>query len=160
MQRECYRLRAKLRLCTVKVASKVLKICSFVPGFIDIVTEKREKKKKKVTWYLGYSLHWSPYVIFMLVDIVFTPPQQCLGQYHIRQRPDTVHWLKFICIPQRSAASAQCFASRAPLPKEVLGSGNHEHRLKSPQLPPAITATAAVTESRCCKYFRNKAKSI
>lgn len=36
--------------CTVKVASKVLKICSFVPGFIDTVA------RKKVTWYLGYSL--------------------------------------------------------------------------------------------------------
>lgn len=54
--------------CTVKVSSKVLKICSFVPGFIDIVTEKREKK---VTLYLGYSLCWSPFVIFMLVDIFF-----------------------------------------------------------------------------------------
>lgn len=35
--------------CSVKVASKVLKICSFVQGFIDSVTEK------KVTWHLGYS---------------------------------------------------------------------------------------------------------
>lgn len=122
-----------------------------------------KKKKKKVTRYLGYSLHWSPYAGWYWWIYFFTPSQQCLGQYHIRQRPDIVHWLKFICILQRAAASAQCFASQALLPKEVLGSGDHERCLNPtppPQLPPAITATVAVTESRCCKYFWTKTKSI
>lgn len=116
---------------------------------------KKIKKKKKVTRYLGYSLHWSPYAGGY---IFFTPPQQCLGQYHIRQRPDTVHWLEFICILQRAAASAQCFASRAPLPKEALGSGNHERCLTPPPTTAtsAITVTVAVTESCCICTFEQR----
>lgn len=127
MWRECYRLRAKRRLRTAKVASKVLKICSFVPGFIDTVTGE------KVTCILDIVFRRSPlwflcsYIFFLLLL------SNVWGQYHIQQRPDTVRWLNFICILQRSGASAQCFASRVVLPEEMQGSGKHEH--------PAIAST-------------------
>lgn len=99
--------------------------------------EKREKKKKKVTWYLlDIVFSGAPLWFFMLIYIFLLLLSNVWGQYHTRRRPDTVRWLKFICILQRSGAAARCFASWVPLPEEVQGSGKHEHPTAPPTTQP------------------------
>lgn len=93
--------------CTVKVASKVLKMCSFVPGFLDTLTGNKWPGIEDIVFSI------EPFCGFYTHLYIFSPPQQCWRIVSNAAKPECL-LVKFLSVfygdqePQLSVLQVEC----------------------------------------------------